>query len=132
MSNMKLSELSQCRRPTFKPSTRYFADGIGVIASALLHLLVVGTLVFGGINRQVRVPDRTGAGASALVSASEPVMTLILINDPGARTTTAEPLLELASRGVKPLRPPDPEEITIPRYFDYSWGDYDHGSYGYW
>ena len=82
--------------------SRWPLGAAGAIASASLHFLVVGAILSGSVDHQVRVPDRTGAGASAMVSASEPVMTLILIDDPSVRVTTAEPLQELASRGAEP------------------------------
>ena len=65
-----------------QPMSRWPLGVAGAIASASLHFLAVSTLLFGGASHWSRGPDRTGAGASAIVPFSEPVMTLIL-NYPG-------------------------------------------------
>jgi hypothetical protein len=88
----------------------------GLAGSVLLHVLLVAPFFLDLSLPQSRTPNRNGAGASALISAAEPVMTVVFINEPTFRDRREPPeLLELASRGFarfdKRLRilSPDPE-----------------------
>ena len=64
-----------------------------------IHALVLGSVIWGGGQEERhRKPERQGAGGSAIVSAAEPVMTLILIADAGPKDNQSDETI--ASRGL--------------------------------
>jgi hypothetical protein len=71
------------------------------IAPVGVHLALLGPLLLQAPPRR-HIPERTGAGASAVVSTEEPVMTLIYLN---TQTPTSPPEQSeelIASRGIAP------------------------------
>jgi hypothetical protein len=76
----------------------------GVVGTLLLHALVMLPFFLDLSLPSRHVPNKSGAGASALVSAQEPVMTVVFINEPSTveRKTALEPEV-LASRGLAPV-----------------------------
>jgi len=91
---------------------------MGLAASVALHVLLVGSVVVGAASRPVHRPNREGAGASAVLSSAEPVMTMILINDPGVVDRSKDVPEPVASRGFAPsnlpirIASPDPLPAT--------------------
>lgn len=70
----------------------------------LLHALLVLPFFLDLSLPSPRLPNQSGAGASALASSQEPVMTVVFINEPSSAERMAPPPLEnLASRGLAPL-----------------------------
>jgi len=83
---------------------RLRVSAIGLSGTATVHALLVLPLFLELSLPKDHAPNRSGAGASAVVSNREPVMTAVFINDP-ARTSQQLPTVdpeELASRGVAP------------------------------
>lgn len=78
------------------------------VASLALHALLIGSLVVVGSPRRHRLPDKQGAGASALLSSADPVTALILLPISDA-SNTLESQPELSSRGFEP----EPQLIRI-------------------
>jgi hypothetical protein len=79
------------------------------VVSIVLHAVLIGTAVRGaGRAHTVRPPDAQGPGSSAIVSSQEPVMTLILINEPAATTQHESASEPLASLGFAPI-----ETVTL-------------------
>jgi hypothetical protein len=77
------------------------------VGTVLLHALVMLPLFLDLSRPAHSTPDRSGAGASAVAAAQEPVMTVVFINEPSlAERTTAPVPLELASRGLAPRNLP--------------------------
>jgi hypothetical protein len=76
---------------------------MGLLGTLLLHGLLVLPFVLELSLPAPRLPNRSGAGASAVASNREPVMTAIFINEasPVDRLVAIKPV-ELASRGVAP------------------------------
>jgi hypothetical protein len=67
-----------------------------------VHALFVLPFVLELSSPSRKAPDRSGAGASALLSAAEPEMTVVFVNDSAPAPTTEPPKLEeLASRGLQ-------------------------------
>jgi hypothetical protein len=71
-------------------------------ASVLLHALLVMPFVLGASAKRVRLPNAQGAGASAVVSSSDPVLTMISIRDPALSVHSDTLPAEVASRGWTP------------------------------
>jgi hypothetical protein len=73
------------------------------VGTVLLHALVMLPLLLDLSLPSHRTPNRSGAGASAVATAQEPVMTVIIINEPSLaeRTTVVQPEV-VASRGLAP------------------------------
>jgi hypothetical protein len=76
---------------------------MGLLGTLLLHGLLVLPFVLELSLPAPRLPNRSGAGGSAVASNREAVMTAIVINEapPVERLATVKPV-ELASRGVAP------------------------------
>ena len=71
----------QYRRPA--PRRHVAAASLSAAVSLILHTILIGTVVLGVARpRSPPTPDRQGPGASAVASDQEPVMTLIMINEP--------------------------------------------------
>jgi TonB-like protein len=87
-----------------RPSRRASISLMGLLGTLLLHGLLVLPFVLDLSLPAPRLPNRSGAGASAVASNREPVMTAIFINEPCPvdRLTAIKPV-ELASRGVAPM-----------------------------
>jgi hypothetical protein len=79
-------------------------SAVGIAGTVLVHALLFLPIVLDLSLPAPRLPSRTGAGASAVASSREPVMTAIFINEasPVERLATVKPV-ELASRGVAPM-----------------------------
>jgi len=85
-------------------SPRVGVSALGVAGALIVHGLLVLPFVLDLSLPSRRAPDRSGAGASALLSAAEPEMTVVLVNEPAPVSTTAPPKLDaLASRGLEAL-----------------------------
>lgn len=80
---------------------RLIWSGTAAVASIALHVLIVGSLVYGGAAAKYRLPDRQGAGASALLSAAEPVTALILIPIQDVERPPVAAIPDLSSRGFE-------------------------------
>jgi TonB C terminal len=96
------------RPPTLiSPRRRLQLSAVGIAGTVLVHALLFLPIVFDLSLPASRLPSRAGAGASAVASNREPVMTAIFINEvsPIERLATVKPV-ELASRGVAPIDPP--------------------------
>jgi TonB C terminal len=76
---------------------RWSVTGAGAIASLALHMLLIAPLILGGTASKTRPPNKQGAGASEIVSAQEPVMTLVYLNQASPNQPSADD--EIASRG---------------------------------
>ena len=102
------------------PSPRRSAVVIGVLGTALLHTLLVLPFFLDLSLAQDRVLNRSGAGASALSSPNEPLMTIVFIDEvsPAVERLAPLELLDLTSRGVElpelpvVLLSPDPSPAT--------------------
>ena len=86
-------------RPRLRQVLRSAAAGSG---SILLHALIVGSIMLGTASRKVHQPNKEGAGASATASLAEPVMTMIVIHDPGETDHSNDLPEPVASRGFAP------------------------------
>jgi hypothetical protein len=96
VSRSFLRLLEQRRRV---PPRRMGALVITALIAVTIHALLLGSVIWGGGQElRFRKPDRQGAGASAIVSAAEPVMTLILIADEHPKGN--QPDETLSSRGL--------------------------------
>jgi len=83
-------------------SPRIGVSTLGVGGALFVHALFVLPFVLELSSPSRKTPDRSGAGASALLSRAEPEMTVVFINDPPAVSATKSPKLEeLASRGLE-------------------------------
>jgi hypothetical protein len=72
------------------------------IASVLAHALLIGSVIYGADQpRTTHMRSESGPGSSSILSADEPVMTLILINEPSPAPPKEVPI-PLASRGFAP------------------------------
>ncbi len=88
-------------------SRRWWVGATGILGSILLHALIVLPLVLEWALPAPHVPNKSGAGASALASDVEPTMTLILINNPSSSEQRFDPEPpELVSRGSAALDMP--------------------------
>jgi hypothetical protein len=93
------------RPPTLTPPRRRVQlSAVGIAGTVLVHALLFLPIVLDLSLPAPRLPSRTGAGASAVASSREPVITAIFINEasPVERLATVNPV-ELASRGVAPI-----------------------------
>lgn len=97
---------------TSRSESRPLAVSAGsVVGVLLIHALLVLPFVLSLSLPSPRRPDATGAGASAFVSAAEPEMTVVFIDEPTPATSTSPPKLPpLASRGVTP---PDLQLVVL-------------------
>ena len=92
------------RPPTLTPPRRRVQlSAVGIAGTVLVHALLFLPIVLDLSLPAPRLPNHSGAGASAVASNQEPVMTAIFINEvsPVERLATVKPV-ELASRGVAP------------------------------
>jgi hypothetical protein len=81
-------------------SSRLGVSALGVVGALFVHALLVLPFVLDLSSPSRKVPDRSGAGASALLSAAQPEMTVVFVNEsPPVATTEPPKLEELASRG---------------------------------
>ena len=88
--------------PTLTPPRRRLQlSAIGIAGTVLVHALLVLPIVLDLSLPAPRLPNRAGAGASAVASSREPVMTAIFINEASPAVSLLKPV-ELASRGVAP------------------------------
>jgi hypothetical protein len=75
----------------------------GAVGVLLIHALLVLSFVLNLSLPSPRRPNITGAGASAFMSAAEPDMTMVFIDEPSPVRNPAPPAPPvLASRGMKP------------------------------
>lgn len=81
-------------------SARWFASGIGLTMSLVLHVLVIGTVVLGYSGQTERRLKREGLGANAIASTEEATATLIFIEEPSAGPREDDSLEQVASHGV--------------------------------
>src|SRR5438067_512669 len=92
-------------RPAMPFTRRRHAQttAVGLVGTILVHALVMLPLFLDLSLPTLRTPNRSGAGASAVASVQEPVMTVFFINEPplAERTTVMQPEI-LASRGLAP------------------------------
>jgi hypothetical protein len=71
----------------------------GVVGVLLIHVLLVVSFVLSLSAPSPRRPNNTGAGATAFLSAAEPDMTVVFINEPTPTDSPPKPP-PLASRGI--------------------------------
>jgi hypothetical protein len=99
-------KVSAVKRPYTRtvPSRALPVSAVGIVGTVLVHALLFLPIVLDLSLPAPRLRNRTGAGASAVASSREPVMTAIFINEasPVERLATVKPV-ELASRGVAPI-----------------------------
>ena len=89
-------------------SQRLRISAVGVAGTLGVHLLLLLPFLVELSLPPPRLPNRSGAGASALASSQEPVMTAVFINEsapPAANPPPFEPE-ELASRGLASMNLP--------------------------
>lgn len=95
-------------------SRRWLIIGAGAIVSLLIHCALLTAIALGSKQLKPHVPNQQGAGASAIVSSQEPVMTVIFIDRPDITREHLQSDEEIASRGVTPpkfavrIASPDP------------------------
>ena len=94
-------------RPAASTSTRprpwnVARGSVAATATLIIHALLIGSVVLGTASQKVHLPNREGAGASAVVTPDEPVMTMININDPEVTDRSNELPEPIASRGFAP------------------------------
>ena len=101
------------------PSRRLGAALVGAVFAALVHVLLLGSILYGDAQSAPPKHARQGGmGSIQTVSESEPVMTLVLIRDPNSRLTRIEPEEIIASRGLAANDPailiasPDPSALV--------------------
>jgi hypothetical protein len=82
------------------PRRRVTGTVLALGTTLLVHTLLISSAIWGARALHARQPDQRGAGASAIVSSAEPVMTLILINEPRIRNDEPAPDTSLASLGA--------------------------------
>jgi hypothetical protein len=81
------------------PSQRLSTAVLAAFLVVSIHALLLGSVILGAAHQtRYKRPDRQGAGGSAIVSAAEPVMTLILIADAGLNNNHTDETI--ASRGL--------------------------------
>jgi hypothetical protein len=82
---------------------RIGVSAVGIGGTVLVHILIVLPLFIDLSLSAPHLPNRSGAGASAMASTQEPTMTVVFINEvePAQRLAPLKPE-ELASRGVAP------------------------------
>jgi hypothetical protein len=87
----------------FLRSHRLRISAAGVVGTALLHTLIVLPIFLDLSLPLHRLPNKTGAGASAVVSSREAIMTVVFINEalPAERTAPPDTMV-LTSRGFAP------------------------------
>jgi TonB C terminal len=85
-------------------SSRVGVSALGVAGALLVHALLVLPFVLDLSLPSRKAPHRNGAGASVLLSAAEPVMTVVFVNEAAPGSTTEPPKLEaFTSRGLESL-----------------------------
>jgi TonB C terminal len=77
-------------------------SAVGVVGALAVHALIFLPFVLDLSLPSPRLPNRSGAGASALVTSQELVMTAVFINEPSQDERLAPAPEDLASRGVAP------------------------------
>jgi hypothetical protein len=82
-------------------SNRVRVSAVGIVGALFVHALIFLPLVLDLSLLSPHLPNQSGAGASALVTAQEPVMTAVFINEPSQDERLAPPP-DLASRGAAP------------------------------
>jgi hypothetical protein len=80
---------------------RVRVSAVGVVGALFVHALIFLPFVLDLSLPSPRLPNQSGAGASALVTSQEPVMTAVFINEPSQDEHLAPPP-DLASRGAAP------------------------------
>ncbi len=102
-------------------SPRVGVSALGVAGALVIHALIVLPFVLNLSLPSQRRPNTTGTGASAFVSAAEPDMTVVLINELSPIENAAPPKPPLlASRGIAPpdlplvVFSPDPYPAATP------------------
>jgi TonB-like protein len=83
-------------------SNRVRISTVGVLGALAVHALIFLPFVLDLSLPSSRLPNQSGAGASALVTSQEPVMTAVFINEPSQDERLAPPPEDLASRGAAP------------------------------
>jgi hypothetical protein len=81
---------------------RVRVSAVGVVGALFVHALIFLPFVLDLSLPSPRLPNQSGAGASALVTGQEPVMTAVFINEPSQDERLAPPPEDLASRGAAP------------------------------
>lgn len=78
-------------------------NAVGIGGTVLVHILIALPFFIDLSLPAPHLPNRSGAGASAIVSTQEPTMTVVFINEvePAQRFAPLKPE-ELASRGIAP------------------------------
>jgi hypothetical protein len=74
------------------------------VASVIFHGLFLAPIILAATSHKTRIPNQQGAGASAIISSQEPVMTLIFIKDTAVSEEHEESDEEIASRGMAPAK----------------------------
>jgi hypothetical protein len=82
-------------------SNRVRISAVGVAGALAVHALIFLPFVLDLSLPSPRLPNQSGAGASAIISGEEPVMTAVFINEPSQDERQAPPP-DLASRGAAP------------------------------
>lgn len=83
----------------------------GVVGVLMIHALLLLPFLVNLSAPSPRRPNTTGAGANALLSAAEPEMTVVFIDEPSPVENTAAPTPPvLASRGIAP---PDLQLVVL-------------------
>lgn len=102
----KVSAVKRPYTPTV-PSRALRVSVVGIAGTVFVHALLILAIILDLSLPAPRLPNRAGAGASAVASSRKPVMTAIFINEvsPVERLATIKPV-ELASRGVAPRNLP--------------------------
>ena len=81
---------------------RVRVSAVGIVGALFVHALIFLPFVLDLSLPSSRLPNQSGAGASALVTSQEPVMTAVFINEPSQDERLAPPPEDLASRGAAP------------------------------
>lgn len=89
---------------THRLESRPFAvSAVGAVGVLLIHALLVLSFVLSLSLPSARRPNTVGAGATAFLSAAEPEMTVVFIDEPTPAENASPPAPPvLASRGVTP------------------------------
>ncbi len=91
------------RHPPATCSGTWGISVLALIATTLLHAVLILPAFLTFSLTKSKVPSRLGAAASASTAHEEPVMTVILINDPAVGQLHPVEVKPLPSRGVAPL-----------------------------
>ena len=83
-------------------SNRIQASAAGIAGTLVVHALIVLPFVLDLSLPSPHLLNQSGAGASAIVSGEEPVMTAVFINEPSPDEQLTPPPVDLVSRGAAP------------------------------